>query len=342
MGAGFSLLFPSLALLVVNRVPIERRGVAMGTFTAFFDLGMGLGGPLTGAAAAVGGYSAAFVLAAACALGTVTVALSLRRAWAGVPATALRSGLWLGRRVLAQPARPRRPAREVREPPGLVLGQVGAAAVQLLVARHEVGRYWRSQSNQISLTSPRRCRPMPLTLSAPASPSSPSSSSTCSGSSLTPGISGATSTPVGIPLRTSSATASIRLRGWGVRLGRPPRFLLERRDRQVRVELGPLDQLAEQVEIAKQERRLGQHRARVGEVAHRLPDAAGEPIAALDPLVRVRVGAERDVIALPRRPPQLGAQHLGHVDLDHDLAIEVVAGVQVEVGVGGASEAVDL
>jgi MFS family permease len=88
MGAGFSLLFPSLALVVVNRVPIERRGVAMGTFTAFFDLGMGLGGPLTGAAAALGGYSAAFVLAAACALGTVTVALSLRRASAALPAVA--------------------------------------------------------------------------------------------------------------------------------------------------------------------------------------------------------------------------------------------------------------
>ena len=88
MGAGFSLLFPSLALLVVNRVPVERRGVAMGTFTAFFDLGMGLGGPLTGAAAATGGYAAAFVLAAACALGTVAVALSLRRAWAALPAAA--------------------------------------------------------------------------------------------------------------------------------------------------------------------------------------------------------------------------------------------------------------
>jgi MFS family permease len=79
MGAGFSLLFPSLALIVVNRVPVERRGVAMGTFTAFFDLGMGIGGPLTGAAAAAGGYSAAFVLAAACAIGTTAVALSLRR-----------------------------------------------------------------------------------------------------------------------------------------------------------------------------------------------------------------------------------------------------------------------
>jgi MFS family permease len=78
MGAGFSILFPSLALVVVNRVPEERRGVAMGTFTAFFDLGMGVGGPLAGAAAAIGGYEAAFLLAAACALGTVVVALSLR------------------------------------------------------------------------------------------------------------------------------------------------------------------------------------------------------------------------------------------------------------------------
>ena len=50
----------------------------MGTFTAFFDLGMGIGGPLTGAAAAIGGYSAAFALAAVCALATVFVALSLR------------------------------------------------------------------------------------------------------------------------------------------------------------------------------------------------------------------------------------------------------------------------
>jgi MFS family permease len=80
MGAGFSILFPSLALVVVNRVPEERRGVAMGTFTAFFDLGMGVGGPVVGAAAAIGGYEAAFLLSALCALGTVAVALSLRTA----------------------------------------------------------------------------------------------------------------------------------------------------------------------------------------------------------------------------------------------------------------------
>ena len=84
MGSGFSLLFPSLALLVVNRVPEERRGVAMGTFTAFFDLGMGVGSPLVGAAAALGGYEAAFLLGAACALATIAVALSLRSVAASI------------------------------------------------------------------------------------------------------------------------------------------------------------------------------------------------------------------------------------------------------------------
>jgi MFS family permease len=88
MGSGFSLLFPALALLVINRVPEDRRGAAMGTFTAFFDLGMGVGGPVAGAAAAIGGYQAAFVLAAACALGTIAVALSLRAVAAAIPAPA--------------------------------------------------------------------------------------------------------------------------------------------------------------------------------------------------------------------------------------------------------------
>jgi MFS family permease len=88
MGAGFSLLFPSLALVVINRVPEERRGAAMGTFTAFFDLGVGIGSPIAGAAAALGGYEAAFLVAAGFALGTVLVALSLRTVLAGLPAPA--------------------------------------------------------------------------------------------------------------------------------------------------------------------------------------------------------------------------------------------------------------
>ena len=88
MGAAFSLMFPSLALLVVNRVPDHRRGVAMGTFTAFFDLGVGLGGPLAGVAAAAGGYPAAFWFAAGCSLSTLAVIASLRTVSAGLPSAA--------------------------------------------------------------------------------------------------------------------------------------------------------------------------------------------------------------------------------------------------------------
>jgi MFS family permease len=68
MGAAFSLLFPSLSLVAINRVGPERRGVAMGTFTASFDGGMLVGSPLVGGAAAVAGYSAAFYVAAGAAL----------------------------------------------------------------------------------------------------------------------------------------------------------------------------------------------------------------------------------------------------------------------------------
>jgi MFS family permease len=79
MGAAFSLLFPSLSLVAVNRVGPERRGKAMGTFTAAFDLGMLAGSPLVGAAAAVAGYSAAFYTAAVAALACAVLSLSMSR-----------------------------------------------------------------------------------------------------------------------------------------------------------------------------------------------------------------------------------------------------------------------
>jgi MFS family permease len=72
-GAGMSLVFPSLALIVVRRIGEEQRGAAMGAFTSFFDLGVGLGAPFAGLIASLGSgghYPAAFYAAAAlCALG---------------------------------------------------------------------------------------------------------------------------------------------------------------------------------------------------------------------------------------------------------------------------------
>jgi len=78
MGAAFSLLYPSLSLIVVGRVPENRRGTALGTFTAFFDAGVGLGAPLAGAAAVLTGYEGAFLVAAAVALvSATTIALAI-------------------------------------------------------------------------------------------------------------------------------------------------------------------------------------------------------------------------------------------------------------------------
>jgi MFS family permease len=69
IGAAFSLLYPSLSLIVVDQVSEARRGAALGTFTAFFDMGIGLGAPLAGAAAALSSYEGSFLLGAAIALG---------------------------------------------------------------------------------------------------------------------------------------------------------------------------------------------------------------------------------------------------------------------------------
>jgi predicted MFS family arabinose efflux permease len=59
-------------------VPERRRGAALGTFTAFFDAGVGFGAPLAGVVVALSGYEGAFVFAAAMALAAaVTVAVVL-------------------------------------------------------------------------------------------------------------------------------------------------------------------------------------------------------------------------------------------------------------------------
>ena len=77
IGAAFSLLYPSLSLIVVNQVSEARRGAALGTFTAFFDAGIGFGAPLAGAAAALSSYEGSFLLGAAIALGSATLIATL-------------------------------------------------------------------------------------------------------------------------------------------------------------------------------------------------------------------------------------------------------------------------
>jgi len=79
MGAAFSLVNPSLMLIALGRVTPAARGAAMGTYTAFFDAGVGLGAPLAGAAAALSDYEGAFVFAAAIAVASALLSLTRLR-----------------------------------------------------------------------------------------------------------------------------------------------------------------------------------------------------------------------------------------------------------------------
>jgi MFS family permease len=79
MGAAFSLLNPALMLIALGRVSQQARGATMGTYTAFFDAGVGLGAPLAGLVAALAGYEAAFFFAAAvCVASALLVLFRLR------------------------------------------------------------------------------------------------------------------------------------------------------------------------------------------------------------------------------------------------------------------------
>ncbi|PZS26718.1 MAG: hypothetical protein DLM58_20205 [Pseudonocardiales bacterium] len=74
MGVGFSLLHPSLALMVLNRTDKEQQGAALGAYTSFWDLGIAVSGPVTGAIAGALGYAAVFVVGAAGAVGAAAMA----------------------------------------------------------------------------------------------------------------------------------------------------------------------------------------------------------------------------------------------------------------------------
>ncbi len=67
-GLGYSMVFPSLGVGAVRRVPAESHGGALGIFPACFDLGLGAAGPAAGLVASGFGLSAAFVAASAAAL----------------------------------------------------------------------------------------------------------------------------------------------------------------------------------------------------------------------------------------------------------------------------------
>lgn len=77
-GTGFSLVFPSLGLEAVRRVPPVNRGIAMGAYNAFLDLTLGVGSPALGFVAAKAGIQAVFDVSAVAAALAIPVALHLQ------------------------------------------------------------------------------------------------------------------------------------------------------------------------------------------------------------------------------------------------------------------------
>jgi MFS family permease len=68
IGAGLSLLFPSLALIVINRAPESQRGAALGAFTSFWDVGIAVGAPAAGLIASLTNYTDIYFVMAGCAV----------------------------------------------------------------------------------------------------------------------------------------------------------------------------------------------------------------------------------------------------------------------------------
>ncbi len=73
LGAGVSVLYPTMLALVLDRTPPTERGLAIGTLSAAFDLGMALGSAVVGALAQAISYGAGFFVAGIAALGAATV-----------------------------------------------------------------------------------------------------------------------------------------------------------------------------------------------------------------------------------------------------------------------------
>jgi MFS family permease len=80
-GFGFGLVFPALGVEVLRRVPPANRGAALGAFTVFLDIALGIAGPLAGLLVGPFGYAGIFFAGAVTSLAAaaIMIALGIRR-----------------------------------------------------------------------------------------------------------------------------------------------------------------------------------------------------------------------------------------------------------------------
>lgn len=76
-GFGYSLVYPGFGVEAIRRAPAESRGFAMGAYTAFLDLSLGLASPVLGLLAGGFGLSAVFLASALIVMCSVAVAVQL-------------------------------------------------------------------------------------------------------------------------------------------------------------------------------------------------------------------------------------------------------------------------
>jgi MFS family permease len=76
-GFGYSLVYPGFGVEAVRRAPPESRGLAMGAYTAFLDLALGLANPTLGLVAGRAGLGAVFLVSALVVMCSAAVAARL-------------------------------------------------------------------------------------------------------------------------------------------------------------------------------------------------------------------------------------------------------------------------
>src|SRR5262249_39417810 len=148
-------------------------------------------------------------------------------------------------------------------------------------------------------------------------------------SSLRPGMTGPIMRPVGTPAARSAAIVSRRFSGCAA-LEAAGEVAVEGGDRAEDVHGAEGSEGAEEIGVAGDEARLGDHADRVAEVEEDLEAATCQAEPALDRLVAVGVAGQRHQLRFPGPGRELRAEQRRCVLLHHDAALEVEASAEAE------------